>query len=117
MNVRKTSGLLVSSLIKIVILLGLYFVCKYFQLPLALTATFLLFIFLALVAITEYKKFKKPQKVLLVGLILASLLLGLLFAYDHFVNNIRITVIHVFVILFTPIAIGNYFLKKQKEKT
>jgi intracellular septation protein A len=65
----------------------------------------------------DYKKFKTPQKVGFIGLIAASGLLSLLFAYDHFIKDIRITVIHIFAIIFLPIAIGNYLMKKEKEKT
>ena len=117
MKERKSSELLISILIKIIVILGLYFVCRYFQLPLGLTAAFLLFIFLGIITITDYKKFKKPQKASLVGLIIAPALLSLLFAYDHFIDNIRITVIHIFIILFIPIGIANYLMKKEKKKT
>ena len=99
------------------VLVGLYFLCDYYKLPHRLTAGILLFVFMSGVTIIGYKKFRTPQKVGFIGLVVASGLLSGLFAYDHFIKNIRITVFHIFAVLLPPIVIGNYLLKREKEKT
>jgi len=109
--------MLISLLIKIIVLGGLYFLSQYFQFSVSLTAAILLSVFLGMIVITSYKNFKTPQKALFVGLFIASAILSLLFAYDYFISDIRITVFHILIVLFIPIGIGNYLVKKEKEKT
>ena len=99
---------------KIATLLGIYFICKYFDLPLGLTGSFLLFIASVLIVVLNYRNFRKPQKIAFIGLIFSSAILSTLFAYDHFIVDIRITIIHIALIVFPPILIGNYLTNKEK---
>ena len=117
MDKNKFKELLIFLPVKILVIAGVYYLCDYFQFPLGLTAATLLFVFSAMILITSYKKFKTPQKALFIGLLISSAILSLLFAYDYFIKDIRITVVHIFIILFIPIGIGNYLVKKEKEKT
>ena len=117
MDKDRFKKLLIALPVQILTLAGIYYLCDYFHLPIGLTAALLMFVFMSVVTLMDYKKFKKPQKAAFIDLIIASGLLSLLFAYDHFIRDIRITVIHIFAIIFPPIAIGNYLMKKEKEKT
>ncbi len=117
MDKDKFKELLIALPVKILTLAGIYYLCAYFQFPLGLTATTLFFVFSGMVIITSYKKFKTPPKALFIGLVISSAILSLLFAYDNFISDIRISVVHIFIVLFIPIGVGNYLMKKEKEKT
>ena len=114
MDKDKLKELLIVLPVKLLALAGIYYLCDYFKLPLGLTAATLLFVFSGMIIITSYKKFKTPQKALFIGLLISSAILSLLFAYDYFIKDIRITVVHIFIILFIPIGIGNYLIKIEK---
>jgi len=86
---------------------------KYFHLSLGLVGAISLFIFIILLTMLSYDRLKTPQKVAFAGLIISSFLLTILFGYDQFINDIKITALHVVGLIFPPILIGNYLLKKQ----
>lgn len=117
MDRSELKGMLISLAVKLLVLVSLYLLCDYFQFPLGLTASLLLFAFALVFMIMHYNKFKTAQKVGFIGLAISAGLLSILFAYDHFIEDIRITVIHIGAIILPPLLIGSYLLKKDKEKT
>jgi hypothetical protein len=109
------SKLIASILAELVILIGLYYLCTTYNLPMGLIgASFLLVVFLYL-TLSKFNSLDKPKKVCFVGFTLSSLVLAILFAYKRFVSKISITAIHVGVIMIAPILLWKHLEKKIKK--
>jgi len=109
------SQLITSLLAELVILVGLYYLCTTYNLPMGLGGALFLLVVFAYLTLSKFNSLDKPKKVCFVGLTLASLVLTILFAYKHFVSDISITAIHVGVIMIAPILLWKHLEKKAKK--
>jgi hypothetical protein len=109
------SQLIVSILAELVILVGLYYLCTTYNLPMALGGALFLLVLFVYLTLSKFNSLDKPKKVGFVGLTLASLVLAILFAYKHFVSDISITAIHVGVIMIAPILLWKHLERKARK--
>ena len=107
---------MISVIVKIVILVGMYYICTIFNLPMGLTASLILFALLSYLTLSNYNSLDKPKRVCFVGLTLAAFVLSSLFAYKHFVSDIRITVLHIGGIILAPFFLWKVLEKKAKNE-
>jgi hypothetical protein len=109
------SGLLLSFLVKIVLILGIYYFCTFLNLPIGLTASFILFAFFMYLTLSSYKSLDKHKKVYFIGMTIAAFILLTLFGYNHFISEIRITALHIGVIILIPFFLWKILEKKAKD--
>ena len=108
--------LMISVIVKCVVLAGMYYLCKTFNLPMGLTGALILFVLFLYFTLSKYNSLDKPKRVCFIGLTFAALILSSLFAYKHFVTEIRITVLHIGIIILIPFLVWKILEKKSQNK-
>ena len=109
------SELIVTLFVKVAVIVGLYYFCTYFELPIGLTAALILFIFLLYFTVSKYKVLNKNRKICFVGLTVSAFILSILFSYKHFVSDISINTLHIGIIILVPLLLWQYLEKKAKN--
>ena len=109
------SGLVLSVLVKVVVMLGIYYFCAFLNLPIGLTASFILFALFMYLTLSSYKSLDKPKKVYFIGMTIAAFILLILFGYNHFISEINITPLHIGVIILIPFFFWKILEKKVKD--
>lgn len=94
--------------------LAIVYGTRYFNLPLGLTASLLMFLGFISFLFWNYKKLKLSVKVTFIGLSISSAILSILWAYKEFINQIRIDFALIIILIGGPVLIGNYLMKKEK---
>jgi len=108
--------LMISVFVGCVVLAGIYFLCEAFNLPTGLTGALILFVLSLYLTLSKYNSLDKPKRVCFIGLTFAALILSSLFAYKHFVTEIRITALHVGIIILIPFLVWKILEKKSQNK-
>lgn len=109
------SGQIVSGVVSIVVLGGIYYFGTNYDLPIRLIVAIVLFSLTLFLTITNFKSFDTPRRVCCVGLSISTLILSGLFAYKYYVADIRITALHIGVIIMLPFIIWRILEKRSKE--
>ena len=99
-----------------ILVLGvIYYFVTNFDLPMRLIVALILFAVTLFLTITNFKSFDKPRSICCIGLTISTLILSFLFAYKHFISDIRITALHIGGIIMVPFIIWRILEKKSKE--
>jgi hypothetical protein len=108
--------LMISVFVTCVVLAGMYYLCETFNLPTGLTGALILFVLSLYLTLSKYNSLDTPKRVCFIGLTFATLILSSLFAYKHFVTEIRITVLHIGIIILIPFLVWKILEKKSQNK-
>ena len=70
-NKLRASEIVISIMVKIIAFSGIFYLCTMFGLPIALTASLILFVFALYVTLSNFKAFHRPKKILCIGVTIA----------------------------------------------
>ena len=105
----------ISCVVSSAVLVGMYYLWKTFNIPVAFIGASMLFAITLYLTISYFKAFDTHKRITMVGLVIAFLALSILSAYKHFVSDIRINTFLIIGVLMAPILIGKIIEKKSKE--
>ena len=118
MGVKTDIGFkIVSGIATIVVVGAIVLASDYLKLPSSVLASFVLTVSLAGLTFKKFSVYPLPQRVLIVGLTIASLVLFVLFVVKHYVVEFTFTVAHIAGILAVPFIVFWYFERKTPKNT
>lgn len=109
------AALIIQIAVTLSVILGLFHLSRSFELPQGLLGALLLFIVSAYISLRYHSEFKQPKRVGFIGLTISALILTNLFVYKHYVSDIRITIIHIGILLGLPLLLTLHLEKKGKK--
>jgi hypothetical protein len=117
-NTRKPSvkEILVALLVHLAAFLILLYLSKHSKIPIGLLASVMGTVFMGYLCVRYYGSINRPKRVGFVGLTISFGVLSVLFAIDHYFMDLRINILHIFVLLCAPMFLSQYLEKKAKQQ-
>ena len=109
------TALIVQIAVMLSVMLGLFYISDFIELPQGLLGAFLLFIFLVYFSLRYYNKLPRPKRVFIIGLTISAFILTILFAYKYYVSDIQISIIYIGILLVLPVLLMQHLEKREKE--
>jgi peptidoglycan biosynthesis protein MviN/MurJ (putative lipid II flippase) len=109
------AALIVQLSVMLFVMLGLFYLSNFIDLPQGLLSAFLLFIFLVYFSLRYYNKLHRPKRVFIIGLTISAFILTILFAYKYYVSDIEINIIYIGILLVLPVLLMQHLEKREKE--
>ena len=109
------TALIVQIAVMLSVMLGLFYISDFIELPQGLLGAFLLFIFLVYFSLRYYNKLPRPKRIFIIGLTISAFILTILFAYKYYVSDIQISIIYIGILLVLPVLLMQHFEKREKE--
>ena len=109
------TALIVQIAVMLSVMLGLFYISDFIELPQGLLGAFLLFIFLVYFSLRYYNKLPRPKRIFIIGLTISAFILTILFAYKYYVSDIQISIIYIGVLLVLPVLLMQHLERKEKE--
>jgi len=117
MTELKPSSVIVGTLTSIVVLSVLVLVGNYLDIPSDLLGSLGLTLCFAIFTFTKYSSFLYPQKVLLVGLMTASLVIFFLSVIKHYFIDFDFNLLHIAGIMSIPFILHHYLERRVRRRT
>ena len=118
MSVDTDLGFKILTAITVIVVVGaIVLVSDYLRLPSSVLGSFALTAYMAAFTFKKYSVLSQPQRVLVVGLTIASLIVFVLFGGKHYVFEFTFTVAHIAGIIAVPFIVFWYFERKASKNT
>jgi uncharacterized membrane protein AbrB (regulator of aidB expression) len=109
------TALIVQVAVMLSVVLGLFYLSNFLELPQGLLGASLIFIFLFYFSLRYYNKLPRPKRVFIIGLTISAFILTILFAYKYYVSDIQISIIYIGILLVLPVLLMQHLEKREKE--
>jgi O-antigen/teichoic acid export membrane protein len=109
------TALIVQVAVMLSVVLALFYLSNFLELPQGLLGASLIFIFLFYFSLRYYNKLPRPKRVFIIGLTISAFILTILFAYKYYVSDIPISIIYIGILLVLPVLLMQHLEKRKKE--
>lgn len=112
---RKPIELIVKLVVQASVAFSLFYLFRRYGLPVMVIASLLGFVVILVIAIPKYNAMTLSKRIGAFGSASSFLILSILFGIKYYVTDIRITQLHIGILVLAPLLIMQYLDKREKK--